>query len=150
MKPLSKNILDNDPYGKPRSQKCIYRAVFGCLRLYNVMFRPYITMATQQCTRYWNSPSRDHEESVKRIFRYILKNKDKGLVLSPEKIVVWSFMLMLIGYGRGRIDWEMTRPRHIPGLDTSSCFPVFQLCGFPRCNLWYHLVQLNLKELCFI
>ena len=55
----------------------------------------------------------------------------------------WSVVLMLIGKVRGRIYWEMTRSHHIPGLDTSSFLPVVQLWGCPRCNIWYHLVQLK-------
>ena len=48
---------------------------------------------------------------------------------------VWGVMLMLIGQGRGKIYSEITRSHHIPGLDTSSCLPVVQFVGRPRCNL---------------
>ena len=46
----SNNFLENDPYGKHRVQKWNYRSVVGCLRYYNEMVRPDVTMATQQCT----------------------------------------------------------------------------------------------------
>ena len=49
--------------------------------------------------------------------------------------MVWSFMLILIGQGRGSIDPAMNRSYHIPGLDTSSYFMVFQLFGRQGCNL---------------
>ena len=42
-------------------------------------------MAVQQCARYCNAPNRAHEEAVKRICRYLLKTKDKGLILCPDK-----------------------------------------------------------------
>ena len=63
----SNNILENDPYGKPRVEKWNYRAVFVYLSYYNAVVRPDITMATQQCVRFCNSPSRYHEESSKFI-----------------------------------------------------------------------------------
>ena len=81
----SNNILENDPDGKPRVEKWNYRAIFVYLSYYNAVVRPDITMATQQCVRFCNSPSRYHEESAKLIRRYILINKDKGLVLWPYK-----------------------------------------------------------------
>ena len=42
-------------------------------------------MATQQCARFCNDPKQEHEEAVKQICRYLLKTKDKGLVLRPDK-----------------------------------------------------------------
>ena len=42
-------------------------------------------MAVQQTARYCNNPKRSHEEAVKRICRYLLKMKDKGLLLKPDK-----------------------------------------------------------------
>jgi hypothetical protein len=42
-------------------------------------------MATQQCARFCNDPKREHEEAVKRICRYLLKTKDMGLILKPDK-----------------------------------------------------------------
>jgi hypothetical protein len=49
------------------------------------MIRPDTTMATQQCARFCNEPKREHEEAVKRICRYLMKTKDKGLILKPDK-----------------------------------------------------------------
>ena len=41
-------------------------------------------MATQQCARFCNNPSQEHEEAAKRICRYLLKTRDKGLVLRTD------------------------------------------------------------------
>ena len=49
------------------------------------MARPDITVAIQQCACFCNYPHQKHEDSVKRICRYLLKTKYKGLVLSPDK-----------------------------------------------------------------
>ena len=63
----SNNILENDPYGKPRVEKWNYRAIIGYLSYYNDVVRPDITMAKQQCVRFCNSSSRYHEEYSKLI-----------------------------------------------------------------------------------
>ena len=78
-------ILDNNPNGKPRLQKWNYRSVVGCLSYIQAIVHPDITIATQQCARFWNDPKQEHEEAVKRICRYLLKTKEKGLVLRPDK-----------------------------------------------------------------
>ena len=48
------------------------------------MFRPDITMPVQQCARFCNNPRQQHEVAVKRIFWYLLKTKNCGLVLVPD------------------------------------------------------------------
>ena len=57
----------------------------GCLSYIQAIIHPDITFAVQQCARFCNNPSRDNEEAVKRICRYLLKHKNKGLVLKPDK-----------------------------------------------------------------
>ena len=49
------------------------------------MVRPDSTFAVQQCARFCNDPSTNHEEAVKRICRYLLRTRDKGLTLKPIK-----------------------------------------------------------------
>ena len=78
-------VLDKDPDGKPRQQKWNYRSAVGCLSYLQAMIRPDITFSVQQCARFCNEPKQDHEEAVKRICRYLLKTKDKGLVFRPDK-----------------------------------------------------------------
>jgi hypothetical protein len=40
-------------------------------------------MAVHQCARYCTNPKAIHELAVKRIIRYLLGTKDKGLLLRP-------------------------------------------------------------------
>ena len=42
-------------------------------------------MVTQQCARFCTSPSKYNEESFKIICRYLLRAKDKGIVLRLDK-----------------------------------------------------------------
>jgi hypothetical protein len=78
-------LLDQDPDGKPRLQSWNYRSAVGALSYIQAMIRPDTTMPVQQCARFSNNPSQEHEEAVKRICRYLLKTKDQGLILKPDK-----------------------------------------------------------------
>ena len=46
--------------------------------------RPDITMATHQCARFNNDPHLSHERAVKRIDRYLLDTRDKGIIYRPD------------------------------------------------------------------
>ena len=81
---IDSRLLDNDPAGEPRTQKWNYRSVVGSLSYLQAMVHPDITMAVQQCARFCNAPQRQHEEAVKRICRYLLKVRDKGLIMKPD------------------------------------------------------------------
>ena len=48
------------------------------------MVRPDITMLVQQCARFCQNPCQQHEEAVKRICRYLLQKKNRGLILKPD------------------------------------------------------------------
>ena len=48
------------------------------------MVRPDITMRVQQCARFCNNPRHQHEEAVKRICWYLLKTKNRGIILKPD------------------------------------------------------------------
>ena len=78
-------ILQDNANALPREQKWHYRSAVGCLSYIQSIVRPDITFAVQQCARFCNNPNRDHEEAVKRIARYLLNTKTKGLVLKPDK-----------------------------------------------------------------
>jgi len=47
--------------------------------------RPDTSFAVHQCARYSSNPSALHELAVKRIGRYLLGSKDKGMVLHPNQ-----------------------------------------------------------------
>ena len=81
---LDSKLLDNDPEGAARVQSWDYRSVVGSLSYLQAMVRPDITMAVQQCARFCNKPQRQHEEAVKRICRYLLKEKNRGLIMRPD------------------------------------------------------------------
>ena len=80
-----RNLLDNDPSGTPHSYAWNYRSVVGSLSYLQAMVRPDLTMAVQQCARFCNNPQQQHATAVKRICRYLLKTKDRGLIMRPDK-----------------------------------------------------------------
>ena len=78
-------VLHKNSKGKPRKQHWNYRSAVGCLSYIQAMIRPDITMAVQQCAKFNNAPTQEHEEAVKRICRYLKRTKDKGLIFKPDK-----------------------------------------------------------------
>lgn len=80
----SDKLLDNNPNAAPRKQHWNYRSAVGCLSYIQSMVRPDITMSVQQVARFCNNPSREHEEAVKRICRYLLRTQQKGLIMKPD------------------------------------------------------------------
>jgi len=81
----SEQVLHQDTDGPARKQTWNYRAAIGCLSYLQAMIRPDITFAVQQCARFSNDPRQSHEEAVKRICRYLVGTKDKGLVFRPDR-----------------------------------------------------------------
>ena len=71
----------NDPPLKPNSK---YRSVIGMLGYLQGTSRPDIAMATHQCARFCNSPKLSRERDVKRIVRYLLDSRDKGITFCPD------------------------------------------------------------------
>ena len=78
------NLLDKDPEGLPRTQPWNYCSIVGSLSYLQAMIWPDPTFSVQQCARFCNNPSKQHEEAVKRICQYLLRTKEQGLVLRPD------------------------------------------------------------------
>ena len=78
-------VLQPNQQDTPRLHSWNYRSAVGCLSYLQAMIRPDITFAVQQCSRFNNNPTREHELAIKRICRYILRTKDKGLLLKPDR-----------------------------------------------------------------
>jgi transposase InsO family protein len=81
----SDSILHSDSNGEPRQESWHYRSVIGKLNYLAQNSRPDISYAVHQCARFCTRPTALHELAVKRIARYLLLTKDKGLILQPSK-----------------------------------------------------------------
>jgi hypothetical protein len=62
-----------------------YRHVFVKLLHLEKSTRPDISCAVHQCARHCANPKIQHTAAVKRIGRYLLGTKDKGLIMKPNK-----------------------------------------------------------------
>jgi hypothetical protein len=62
-----------------------YRQVIGKLLYLEKSTRPDIACAVHQYARFCAKPKTKHAEAVKRIGRYLLATKDKGLIMKPDK-----------------------------------------------------------------
>ena len=46
--------------------------------------RPDIAFAVHQCARFYHAPKQIHALAIKAIGRYLIRTRDKGLILSPS------------------------------------------------------------------
>jgi hypothetical protein len=81
----SDSILYSDPHGAPHQDSWNYRSMIGKLNYLAQNTPPDISYAVHQCARFCTRPTTLHELAVKRIARYLLLTKDKGLILKPSK-----------------------------------------------------------------
>ena len=70
--------------GAERKEKWSYRSVIGMLTYLARNTRPDIEYAVHQCARFQINPKLAHENAIKRIGRYLLGTKDKGVIFSPN------------------------------------------------------------------
>ena len=66
--------------GKPRKATWNYRQANGMLNYLQATSRPELAFAVHQCARFAIDPKLSHERAIKRIARYLLDSKDRGIV----------------------------------------------------------------------
>ena len=71
------------------TQAIHYRSVIGKLNFLEKSTRPDISVSVHQCTRFTEHPKRCHAEAVKRIGRFLLGTRNKGLIINPK--TPWHF-----------------------------------------------------------
>ena len=82
--PVTKPLLHKDVEGESRHNCWSYRKAIGMLTYLQGTSRPDISMAVHQCARFSQDPKLSHERAVKRIGRYLLGTKEKGIVFKPN------------------------------------------------------------------
>lgn len=87
----SLGILYPDKDGVPRQYSWNYCSVIGKLNYIAQNTQPDISFAVHQCARYSANLTALHELAVKRIGRYLLATRDKGLILPT--ILNWICLL---------------------------------------------------------
>lgn len=76
--------LHTDTGGTQRENTWSYRSAIGMLIYLARNTRPDIEYAVHTCARFQLDPKRSHEQAVKRIGRYLLGTRDKGIVFKPD------------------------------------------------------------------
>jgi hypothetical protein len=76
--------LGRDLHGKPMKESWHYRSIIGKLNFLEKSTRPDIAYAVHQCARFSNDPKESHALAVKRIVKYLIGTKDKGIYLRPD------------------------------------------------------------------
>ena len=78
-------LLHKDTDGSDMQPEFHYRSVIGKLNFLEKSTRPDISVSVHQCARFSEAPKKSHAEAVKRIGRYLLATRTKGLIIHPKK-----------------------------------------------------------------
>jgi hypothetical protein len=82
--PTLSTPLGRDQDGEPMGESFSYRSVVGMMLYLSSNSRPEISFAVSQCARFVQNPTAKHGEALKRIGRYLLHTKGKGLIIKPN------------------------------------------------------------------
>ena len=95
------NPLHKDTDGPDMTPDFHYRSVIGKLNFLEKSTRPDILVSMHQCARFSERPKRSHVEAVKRIGRYLLATKDKGLLIRLNELRYFECWWMPISQATG-------------------------------------------------
>ena len=76
--------LNKDENGPSSKASWKYRGIIGMFGYLQGTTHPEITMKNHQCAIFNNDPHFSHDQAVKRIGRYLLDTRDKGIIYRPE------------------------------------------------------------------
>ena len=82
--PAAIEPVGTDPDGDPFDEEWNYAACIGMLLYLSSNSRPDIQYAVHNCARFTHSPKKSHGVAAKRIVRYLLKTRDKGILFTPD------------------------------------------------------------------
>ena len=83
--PAVKPLLHRDVNGPGRKYSWNYRTAVGMLTYLQGSTRPDISMAVHQCARFCNYPKLLHERAIRRIGKYLVGTREKGIIFKPDK-----------------------------------------------------------------
>ena len=82
--PAAQEPLGADKLGEPFNEEWSYSAAIGMLLYLSSNTRPDIQYAVHSAARFSHSPKKSHGQAVKRIVRYLIDTKDRGLEFEPD------------------------------------------------------------------
>jgi hypothetical protein len=77
-------ILQRDPDGEPHEETWSYRSLIGKLNYLEKSTRTDLAYSVRNAARFSSDPKVKHSQAVKRIGRYLLGTKDKGIIFKPD------------------------------------------------------------------
>ena len=83
--PAVQPLLSKDIEGADRLSDWNFRSIVGMLNYIANCTRQDISFSTHQCARFCNAPKKLHETAIKRIGKYLLKTKDKGIIMKVDR-----------------------------------------------------------------
>ena len=83
---LLTKLIGPDPQGATFDYPWHYRSLIGKLNFLEKSTRADISYPVHQCARFMESPKQSHGIAIKRIGRYLLDTRDKGLIIKPDKL----------------------------------------------------------------
>jgi len=83
--PTDATPLGADKDGDPFSEEFNYRSVVGMMLYLSGNSYPEISFAVSQCARFVQHPTVKHGAALKKIGRYLLGNRGKGLIIKPTQ-----------------------------------------------------------------
>lgn len=81
----SSTVLHRHPDSNPFDGHFDYHSVVGKMLFMEKSTRPKIAQTVHQCARFQANPTVEHGKALKWIGRYLLKMKDKGMILRPTE-----------------------------------------------------------------
>ena len=75
--------LQKHTQSEPFTENWNYRSLIGMLTYLARNTRPDIEYAVHQCARFQCDPRKAHANTIKRIGRYLIATRDKGLIYQP-------------------------------------------------------------------
>jgi hypothetical protein len=77
-------ILERNVDGEPHKEKWSYRSIIGKLNYLEKSTRPDLAYSVHNAARFSADPKTNHSTAVKRIGRYLLGTRDKGIIMTPD------------------------------------------------------------------
>jgi hypothetical protein len=76
--------LHRDPLGKPYKEAWECQSIIGRLNCIEKSTRIDLSYAVHQCARFCLDPKESHSDAVKRIGRYLIGTKEKGIIIDSK------------------------------------------------------------------
>lgn len=85
--PIKTSFIFKENDGPPH-QKDLYMKYVGCLMYIMRGTRADIAYALQKLSQYCSNPSEEHHEALNQVFRYLLKTRDYGILMTSDQSTV--------------------------------------------------------------